>query len=340
MIISLASFLSQGNGLASGSLKERITELMHAGKLEILLYNSNEISFVNINNTEDASPLFGNWGTHVNYSQAILFPGARYLAYMLHGSYIGQDTIKMFNTVTGDTTDLITLKGIGGIALSPSGKELAYTIDDKGVDWSTYKGVTLQENIPLAFEQQQKFASQNQSLFVIDIESKMTEVLVESNVYTVENTAWSPDGKKIIYESGDGEKFVYDREAKTSTKILGKDTNYLSWFPDSSRIVYCDWPNAKDDDFYSIKPDGSDKNLFLENKPLGHFFPNDREIQSCIYFSPDGKYILFGRDTGFKGGSERVFVMDMETKEHISVGYGDIAGWTFSAQLTYPDELV
>ena len=136
----------------------------------------------------------------------------------------------------------------------------------------------------------------------------------------------------IIYASGDGEKFIYNRETKSSQKILDKKASYTSWSHDSKRIYYLNDMAfiSKDQNYYSINTDGGDKRLFIKNKPLSNFpFRYIGRIGSPIYSSLDGRYLLYARNCDDQTFAEKVYVMDTQTNETAELGYGSIGGWTF-----------
>lgn len=339
MEIFFLTSLFNSTYVEAGELQKRITELAHSGKLEILLETSDGLKFVNINNVKYEGDIILGQNSHFHIDLKALSHSGRYIAYTLFGYYLDKGTIKIFDVATGNTEDIATFKEIAGLAISPDDKKIAFvaTYDDLG----PYNGVPMSiENIAAHFKQKTEHDSKVRGLFVIDLKSREIEKLIEKNVAYIENTAWSPDGSKILYQAGDQSHAIIDLETRASKKILDKDYSYTSWTHDSKRIIYLNdlYVDAKDSHYYSVDLNGQDKQLFLENKELNKIslFSGVYKIQTPIYTSPNGEFLLYGRSAGFKGSCCEAYVMDTSTKETIPVGYGEIGGWTFSSQFLWP----
>ena len=134
--------------------------------------------------------------------------------------------------------------------------------------------------------------------------------------------SWSPDGKRIAFESDrDGhpdvipgwftsEIYVMDNDGGNQQKLTNnpsRDTS-PSWSPDGKRIAF---QSDRDGNFnveiYVIDADGSNPQN-LTNNPTADYFPS---------WSPDGKRIVFSavREGHFKNGLNltfEIYVMDAD----------------------------
>jgi Tol biopolymer transport system component len=126
---------------------------------------------------------------------------------------------------------------------------------------------------------------------------------------------WSPDGRRIAFAINDCSVAVIDADG-TDLILIADDPNLCqsdpSWIPDGSRLVFehFDWMGTGLDEVWSMKPDGSDKQLVTG---AGAVDPN---------MSPDG------RKLSFKGPPDgALFVQNVEGTDlvqvspTVSVGY-------------------
>ena len=103
-------------------------------------------------------------------------------------------------------------------------------------------------------------------------------------------TAWSPDGKKIVFRSSrDGENQLYimnpDGTGQTRLTNNARSDIHPAFSPDGSRIVFASFHDNRYD-CYVIDADGTDEIQLTSNG----------DGQSCQHpsFSPDGSKIVFG----------------------------------------------
>jgi Tol biopolymer transport system component len=115
--------------------------------------------------------------------------------------------------------------------------------------------------------------------------------------------SWSPDGKKIAFDSRARGKFdVYTADSDgRNVSILTTDPShdcFPAWSPDGSQIAFA---SNRDDNFeiYVKNSDGSGKQR-LTNNPAAELFPS---------WSPDGAKIAFTSD---RDGNDEIYVMNSD----------------------------
>lgn len=88
---------------------------------------------------------------------------------------------------------------------------------------------------------------------------------------------WSPDGKWLAYNHGQGDVQIAIASADGSqNRILSSDTsnrNAVSWWPDSSRIVYTDFIDTGAMIFNSIDLNGQVSSLFIAGEGMKYSNP-------------------------------------------------------------------
>jgi Tol biopolymer transport system component len=105
------------------------------------------------------------------------------------------------------------------------------------------------------------------------------------------NPAWSPNGKKVVYDHGYGDLYIANVHTRVSHQLT--DTPgvlsdfYPSWSPNGSRIVFGHASNSGAS-LFTIRPDGSH---------LRELTPHDWRASEPGW-SPDGKMIVFTRGNG------------------------------------------
>ena len=135
-----------------------------------------------------------------------------------------------------------TEEGVGSFAFAPSGKQIAFTMQDAVTDamkerekrWGDIK----------IEDQDQRYTH----LYVFDLESKATRQLTKGN-FVVGNFDWTPDGKQIAFDhrltsdpadSGTADISVVtveSGEVKIFAALDGPDTN-PRWSPDGSELAF------------------------------------------------------------------------------------------------------
>lgn len=186
--------------------------------------------------------------------------------------------------------NLLTLNRVNNLAWSPKREKIAIAGSEK-------------PGVPLPPEADDlkhfRLTFQNDSLFIFDLNSRQLEKIVDSNVYQVSSTqAWSPDGKKLLYETVDKKIMSYDFETKTSQKLVDDATN-ASWSPTGAWIAFqVDHEDPSQQHYYLLKPDGTNRKLFFNNWKVEENWFRSQAIYHAsrpVSWSPDGRFILFAR---------------------------------------------
>ena len=202
------------------------------------------------------------------------------------------------------SSDLSRLRSVGGVAASPDGKRVAYTVVMRDRPGRTYD-----------------------QLWIMDL-SAQKSVRVGGEKDSGGSGVWSPDGKWIAFKGHQGEKdglFVVRldgsevtilAEAHGTNSPLPGMGNEISWSPDSKQIAFVSstpGPRAAEASGdpmvitrYLYKPDaGEGMTRFNDNQRL-HIFVVDAATKQVrqltqgdfddhsVDWSPDGKKILFG----------------------------------------------
>ena len=202
------------------------------------------------------------------------------------------------------SSDLLRLRSVGGVAASPDGKRVAYTVVMRDRPGRPYG-----------------------QLWILDL-STQKSVRVGGDKDGGGGGVWSPDGKWIAFsghqgdKSGlfvvrsDGSEVAFLAEVRGTNSPLPGAGNEISWSPDSKQIAFVSSTpdpraaEASGDPMvitrYLYKPDaGEGMTRFNDNQRL-HIFIVDsatKQVQQLtqgefdehsVDWSPDGKKILFG----------------------------------------------
>ncbi len=99
----------------------------------------------------------------------------------------------------------------------------------------------------------------------------------------VDSAAWSPDGKSVVYSTGNGDLYVIRNDGAGTRKLaaVGGVPGPLSWSPDGSKIRI-----SRDHRLWEISSDGSGLHPLL----LG-WHPSSPLC--CGHWTPDGNFFVF-----------------------------------------------
>ncbi|MFN0016860.1 MAG: DPP IV N-terminal domain-containing protein [Pirellulaceae bacterium] len=125
---------------------------------------------------------------------------------------------------------------------------------------------------------------------------------------------WSPDGKQIVFQSNrSGNLDIWTMNADGSNQVqLTKDSqpDYLpDWSPDGKSILFTSWRTEKEDEkraphIYLMNADGSGQRRLIAES---------LNTSAGATWSPDGKRIVFSRQTGKEGAD--LFVAGSDGKD-------------------------
>lgn len=124
--------------------------------------------------------------------------------------------------------------------------------------------------------------------------------------------SWSPDGKKIAFDSdrgGDSEIYVMDKDG-THVEQLTDNDNFdgnPKWSPDGKLISFESDRDGGDWDIYVMNADGSDQHAITSNSSSDY-------TQS---WSPDGKWIVYVSSEG--NGNNQILLVDLHGQNEYRV---------------------
>ncbi|MGH9773933.1 MAG: TolB family protein [Candidatus Acidiferrales bacterium] len=127
------------------------------------------------------------------------------------------------------------------------------------------------------------------SLEILELRSGLTTV-VNSRVDEYDHLTsqcWSPDDKKIVYET-EGNVQIYEvGKDKSSIRVLAKGKD-ATWSPDGNWIAFLDH-----DTYYAIRPDGQGRKKLFHKKGAG----------SGLFWSPDSRIVAYASRLEFLEGA-------------------------------------
>jgi len=187
-------------------------------------------------------------------------------------------------------------------AFSPDGKKIAYCSSiNKGInDWKSYEiwvmdadgknKLKLATGIsPMWSADSQKilFGNGEEKISVINADGKNETVLLKDKEFNYGHPKWSPDNKKIAFDSGKSgreEIYVADADGKNITQITKNPAQHIysfAWSPDGRKIAFGAGHGPYHWDIYTISADGKDLTK-VTPKIFSH---------GTFTWSPDGKKI-------------------------------------------------
>jgi len=219
------------------------------------------------------------------------------------------DILCMVNSDGSALKEIVEIHNVGGgLSLSPDGKYIAFVgklhsktepeFDEK--DPSTW--------LPIY-----------NSLILLNIQTQETIPIIENGVRNITSQAWSPDSKEICFRNIDHDIILYNIDTKSSKCIVkGGGTKWkptggsdATWSPKGSRISYRD---IKTQDYYLINPYNMEKKRIIKNRES--FWDIIRFIgmvRGPLLWSPDGRFVLYGRSYGIDGKGTKPFVTELDT---------------------------
>jgi len=158
-------------------------------------------------------------------------------------------------------------------------------------------------------------------LLLSSLQSKPIATEISSNV-----ASWSPDGRKITYESasGRGDKLdfnvnVVDVGTGRAYKIA--KGRYPSWSPHGDLIAYLDERKQR---YLSISPGGGESTPLVKG---GKKILGDLILSGPVVWSPDERYVVI---TGYYDGGTSLTLVDLSNSKKTILnqgGYWLLATW-------------
>jgi hypothetical protein len=244
-----------------------------------------------------------------NISWAALLNDASKIAFVISkNSFL--DRLIIINSDGSDLNEVAKIYKVnGGISWSPDGNNVAFV-------------GKLEERSEPEFDKQDPstWSPRYNSLYINNFQTKKIDLLVKDGVSKITTQAWSVDSKKICYENINHDILIYDIETKISKKIInGTGTkwnpaggSYPSWSADGNLIAYQD---IKSENYYLISPINLNTELLIKNKEsLGKVLRFIGKVKGALLWSPDSKFLLYGRSYGIDGEDTVPFIMELATK--------------------------
>jgi len=130
------------------------------------------------------------------------------------------------------------------------------------------------------------------------------------------NPDWSPDGKKIVFESGPNEAlsiYTIDIDGKNLTRLTGDESNdeWPVWSPDGARIAFFTNRRKNRDDLkynfqlYMMNADGTEQKRVTSDGP---------GINFNISWSPNGNRLAFQSSPEFNPGVFSIYTIGIDGK--------------------------
>ena len=110
----------------------------------------------------------------------------------------------------------------------------------------------------------------------------MRELVQLSDVIASSKVAWSPNGKKLLFNDSDGQVYTIWADGTHRAVISDVDSYSAAWSPDGTRIAFLE--DFSGESISISEPDGSIRYVSLE---LGDYVRVDSPV-----WSPDGRQLL------------------------------------------------
>ena len=146
--------------------------------------------------------------------------------------------------------------------------------------------------------------AERMDIHIMDADGSNVKQLTDTSV-TEGKFSSSPDGRRIVYESGSirGEIMVMSADGSGKLSLIKKYAASPAWSPDSTRLVFSYSPKEEDPaDIYVMDADGSNVTQLTDTSQLNEGSPA---------WSPDGTRIAFSSFNEKEDNSD-IYVMDTD----------------------------
>lgn len=149
-------------------------------------------------------------------------------------------------------------------------------------------------------------------LFIVDLRTKQSKVVLRGGYYAMTNQSWSPDGRRLVYaqarEKGDSPTIMIYDFASDRSRLLVSNADLATWSPNGDEIAYITLGQDNVAAMHLISPDGQQKATVLQDAGAR----NDA-IASTPLWSPDGAYLLYSRFGLEEPEFKRTYVFELST---------------------------
>jgi Tol biopolymer transport system component len=226
------------------------------------------------------------------------------------------------------TADTSTSVSEGGAAWSPDGAKIAFvsSFDSKSdiyvtdADGSNPKRLTNNEGRFQAVGSWSPdgakmvlscLPSASYDVCTMDADGSNLTQLTTKGEYEEPN--WSPDGKKIAFESASGGIYTMNPDGSNRTLAIAPVSDQPDWSPDGTKIAYRRYPSGQShSDIFIANADGSNP-VNLTGRISGRSADGTKPDEAVPAWSPDGTQIAFVSDRHeYYEDSYEIYVIDAD----------------------------
>lgn len=265
-----------------------------------------------------AVPIFSMGNTYESVGDATFSPDGQHIALWVRTPEDAEVYLSQLVLLDGQgrfQEKLLNVTSAGNIAWSSDGKKLAF--------------VANYQQMKDRFISNTRVHPSQGALVVFDLTTRTQRTLIETGVGGgggLTTYAWSPDDREIAYEGIDDDILIYNLDTGQSRPLIakGQAKGFPTWSPSGDWIAYM----GADRDYYRVHPDGSDRELLIENfkSSWKDWFSWEAwthpvtEIWGPLIWSPDGQYLLYGRHAGQTGSQTMLQALDLQSRQSIRLG--------------------
>lgn len=160
-------------------------------------------------------------------------------------------------------------------------------------------------NTQLVYEQ---LNDQTAKLIIVDIQRHISKILTTLSDVAPAHVAWSPTGKKILYQDSADEVYTIWTDGSHRSTIADGDSYDASWSPNGDEIVFLEAHSGE-----GISVSGTDGTVV--NIPISQ---GKYDTIAAPMMSPDGTKMLFSMTDTEKGKTD-LFLVDWQQPRAIPV---------------------